>query len=655
MQSHALPHPGYRPDIDGLRAVAVLSVLLFHAFPDALKGGFVGVDVFFVISGYLIGTIILGGLRDGTFTFREFYVRRIRRIFPALELVLLATLAAGAFLLPNARFAELGKYTLAGAGFIANLALWQDSGYFDSDAEGKPLLHLWSLGIEEQFYIIWPVILFSFWRLRRNVPLLSRSRQLAALMLVLFLVSLTLNLAWVRNAPSTAFYLPWSRAWELFAGSLLAYLHLVRPITGENHRHWLSWTGGFLLLAGLLTTHKGHLFPGWRALLPVLGTVLLIAAGPQAPLNRRLLGHPLALWFGLISYPLYLWHWPLLSIARVVEFDNPNANLRLALLLASIALAYATYRWLELPIRQRRSPLGRSPALLGGMTFIAALGLVIWQAQGLPERHVRNEAQLALLDHYERLHKHGLRDAYRAECDFYDWKTGKARSAIATSCTQAGLRGTVFLWGDSHAQAISLGLGEVLPQGYALAQVASSGCPPDFPDSSLRNPGCKLSNETALAEIGRLKPDLVVLAQRDKHEEKDWAALARGLRLAGAGRVLVLGPLPQWHPSLPMVVVRSGRPEPGLMLSEGLDPAPGRTSEEMARRDWTADRLTYLSPVDVLCKPDHGCLARLDQAGPYNLSAVDYSHLSPEGSRLLAQRLLRPRIGELLRGSTTPE
>ncbi|QNF13917.1 acyltransferase [Aeromonas jandaei] len=221
MTSHTshLSHPKYRPDIDGLRAVAVLSVVAFHAFPAWMKGGFIGVDVFFVISGFLITTIIFENLDRGTFSFTEFYARRIRRIFPALALVLLMCLTIGWFLLLPEELNQLGSHIAAGAGFVSNLVLWGESGYFDNAAESKPLLHLWSLGIEEQFYIFWPFFLWLAWKKKFNLLTLTTLVALA---------SLYFNLKGIKQDATAAFYSPQTRFWELLSGSILAWFVLYK-------------------------------------------------------------------------------------------------------------------------------------------------------------------------------------------------------------------------------------------------------------------------------------------------------------------------------------------------------------------------------------------------------------------------------------------
>lgn len=226
-QAH-LSHPKYRPDIDGLRAIAVLAVVAFHAFPNLVKGGFIGVDVFFVISGYLISTIIFENLDKGTFTFSEFYARRIKRIFPALILVLVACLIFGWFVLLADEYNQLGKHIVAGAGFISNIVFWNEAGYFDNIADTKPLLHLWSLGIEEQFYIVWPLLLWCTWKRKLN---------LFTITVIFAITSFVLNLKGIKQDAVATFYAPYTRFWELLTGSLLAWVALYKNNEVANLRN----------------------------------------------------------------------------------------------------------------------------------------------------------------------------------------------------------------------------------------------------------------------------------------------------------------------------------------------------------------------------------------------------------------------------------
>jgi peptidoglycan/LPS O-acetylase OafA/YrhL len=377
-------HLKYRPDIDGLRAIAVLAVVAYHAFPGKLKGGFTGVDIFFVISGFLISGIILKSLNEGTFSFSEFYARRVKRIFPPLILVMASCYAFGWFALVGGEFAELGKHIAGGASFVANFVYWQEAGYFDSLAETKPLLHLWSLGVEEQFYILWPVLLFCLWRVRNGVAVGA---------LAVVSISFALNLYFVRLNPEASFYLPHTRIWELMLGAVLAWVGSDRLLVAGN---WVSakraqlifngaaFLGMSLIVAGLLTITKQDLFPGGWALFPVLGAVLVIGAGPSAWLNRVVLGHPVMRWFGLISFSLYLWHWPLLSFAAILESGVPSRNYRIGALVASIILAWLTYRFIETPFRGGKHGTAKVRLLLVGMAILGGAGFVSYK-WSLPE------------------------------------------------------------------------------------------------------------------------------------------------------------------------------------------------------------------------------------------------------------------------------
>lgn len=374
--------PSYRADIDGLRAVAVLAVVAFHAFPKLVRGGFVGVDIFFVISGFLISSRILAGLNDGSFSFLQFYVRRIRRLFPALVAVLLSVLALGYLTLLPTDYASLGKHTLGAAAFVGNILNYSEVGYFAAPAIKKPLLHLWSLGVEEQFYFLFPAILIGIWRLKS-----------IRLLLALAAISFILNLALVRSYPSFTFYLPLTRLWEFIAGTALAWNLSTGPRLpavdddGCRIRTTASAAGIVLILGGVLFARQ-EAFPGWMATLPVSGTVLAIWAGPNAWLNKNLLSLPWLVFIGLISYPLYLWHWPLLVVTH--NTFGETAGVPEAVVSVSFFLAWTTYRFIETPVRSWRpcEARWRSPvALVTGLAAAAVLGFFITNNSGLPARY----------------------------------------------------------------------------------------------------------------------------------------------------------------------------------------------------------------------------------------------------------------------------
>ncbi len=367
----------YRADIDGLRAVAVLCVVFYHAMPTALRGGFIGVDVFFVISGYLISGQIFAELRERRFHLAAFYGRRIRRIFPALILVLAATLAYGFVVLLPSELASLGADVAGGAGFVSNLMLWHEAGYFDRAAMLKPLLHLWSLGVEEQFYIFWPALL---WAARR----FGLFRY--GLLMLLTAASLLAGILLAMHQPTADFYAPFTRFWELSAGALLAWTG-----TPENKGRGADARSvlGLLLILGSAVSLNAHLvFPGGWAMMPVLGAVSLISAGPQAWVNRVLLSRRAFTFTGKVSYPFYLWHWPLISYAYLLD----NTKLlktapALGIVVVSFLLAVGTYYGLERPLRFGQAKQAKSLWLAAAMLAMGSAGALVWGATGFPGRY----------------------------------------------------------------------------------------------------------------------------------------------------------------------------------------------------------------------------------------------------------------------------
>jgi peptidoglycan/LPS O-acetylase OafA/YrhL len=392
----------YRPDIDGLRAFAVLFVIGFHFFPNIVTGGFIGVDVFFVISGYLICGILLKDIDRGEFSILRFYSRRIRRIFPALITVLLAVAIGGHFLLFEDEFAALGKHILGGSTFISNFILWQESGYFDLASTSKPLLHLWSLGIEEQFYIFFPLFLFILNRLK--IPVTLSLILCAAL-------SFGVNIYLVRTAPTADFYSPLSRVWELLLGATLrslerrngsgfadvwisanpktpASLPLVSQtstpgwIKVRRINNTLCCTGICLIILPVFIFSGTTPWPGISASLPVFGTLMMIASGKSACLNRCVLSNRLAVWIGLISYPLYLWHWPILSFTNSLhdnKFDTIPTNIKFYIIAGSFALSIITFFLIERPIRFNKSLRKTKIACcLAMMALLGVFGLLVY-------------------------------------------------------------------------------------------------------------------------------------------------------------------------------------------------------------------------------------------------------------------------------------
>lgn len=420
----------YRPDIDGLRAIAVLSVVLFHIDPAWLPGGFTGVDLFFVISGYLISSILLADLREGKFSFRRFYARRVRRIFPALLLVLLACWVAGWLLLFPEEYRVLNKHITGGALFVPNFVLWKESGYFDEAADLKPLLHLWSLGVEEQFYFLWPPMLLAAWRLKLPLP---------KVVLALAAISFAVNMGRAEAHAASTFFLPHTRFWELLAGVWLATRQPWAP--SPRVANMAAAVGLALIATGFVVIEGTDLYPSWRGLLPVAGAVLLIHAGTQSWFNRVVLSSRPFVWVGLISYPLYLWHWPLMSFARTLG-DESQLTLSLLAVLA-VVLAWFTYRFVEYPLRHHFTPERQRRWVIGSLVLMAVIGSVTYgcyKAGGLRELRGFTDT---------RFDDIGRHDQYRKALPLCG--IPQAKGIAWCHRARADEPVTAVLFGDSHA------------------------------------------------------------------------------------------------------------------------------------------------------------------------------------------------------------
>ncbi len=374
----------WRKDITGLRAVAVLPVLLYHAFPNALPGGFFGVDIFFIISGYLIAGIIFRGLLNNSFSYIDFYVKRIKRILPNLITLLLSVCLFGWFVLGADEYSSLGRHTYSSAEFYQNFRLLSDVDYFDVTANQKPLLHLWSLAIEEQFYIVFPILCTLIWSFSKQ-----SSKAIGSCVLIITIGSLMLCLCTDDN--SQRFYFPLSRFWELGIGIIIAYLEsfcqLNTKCISKNIRSGLSILGLFLIGFSVLYYDSNFKTPGLFSLLPTMGGALLIWANDDALINRSLLSWKPMSFIGLISYSLYLWHWPIIAYLNIVIPNAPQWYYGVALLL-SFPIAIFVYSTIENPIRRIKS---KPFVVYGLITLLAAcigLGQIIKAYEGFPSRDI---------------------------------------------------------------------------------------------------------------------------------------------------------------------------------------------------------------------------------------------------------------------------
>lgn len=644
----------YRADIDGLRAVAIVAVLLYHGGFGFAGGGFVGVDVFFVVSGYLITALVIAEIATGRFTAVGFYERRIRRLFPALFVVLATTsVAAGVLLLPD-ELRRFGGSLLATSTFTSNVFFWLETGYFQTAAELKPLIHTWSLAVEEQFYLLAPLLL--------PLGMRRRPQAFAAWVASLLLVSLFASEWAVRTAPSAAFYLTPFRVWELALGMLLALPGLARPSRGPA-RHAAAWLGLALILWSVLAYSWQTPFPGLHALAPCVGAALVIWSGGSGETAvKRLLSLRPVVFLGLISYSLYLWHWPILSFARywaVRELDHSETA---ALLAVSVALAALSWRFVERPFRVRNGVLARGPLFATSgvaAAALAGLGLLTFAAAGWPSRI--DEKSLRLADAANDTNPR------RGACSFLD--AAAIREGRACRLGVIDGRAPAFvIWGDSHADALMPAFDELAVRfGVTGLYLGRIGCPPllgvDRPGTDFN---CRSFNEAARQTIAASGARTVILVARWPHYSSEPTyrneprtrvvisdastgspgaasvqandeVLARGLRrtlesLVGHHVIVVAG-IPEVGYEVPEVLARLQH------LGRHVDIRPRREAYEYRQRGFQsildAQKIrfpfTQVHPSRRLCDREH-CQVTVNGSPLY----VDSHHLSGRGAALVA-------------------
>lgn len=631
----------YRRDIDGLRAIAVLGVVGFHFLPNLLSGGFIGVDIFLVISGYLISTKIFEGLEKRDFRFSEFYSRRVRRIFPALLSVLIATFILGWFTLLADEFKQLGKHISAGSSFVSNLVLWREAGYFDNSAETKPLLHLWSLAIEEQFYIAWPIFLWCAWKCRINF---------VAATLFIAIGSFFLNVYGVAPDPVGTFYSLQTRFWELLSGSLLAWYGLNKKneflIFGQKFNGFCSIAGLALLFYGFYEIEKSFRFPGLWALIPIVGTVLLLLGGPKSLVNQKILANPVLVWFGLISFPLYLWHWPLFSFARIIGGETPSTVLSIVLLSLSIAFAWLTFIFLERPFRFGNLERGKSVAvtvvLVLSMIIVGSIGYTTYKLHGLQNRFINqlNEGVNKALIYDADL------DYRRGKCFIDD--VDDATSKFSSICSDRGNgKSSILIWGDSHSASLYKGfVSQSTTKKYDVFQFSASGCPPILDFHVEKREGCISSNRYVYKEIERLMPDTIILSAfwsmydgTNGWEALDVNGLAETLsqlKALGVKNIILIGHLPTFTVKQPELLRRHSIFDKVVTKSSAKLRPNIYFFDSWIKQIALASGVDFISPLDTLCDVN-GCLLSVPGATIDPIS-FDYGHLTANGSDYIISR-----------------
>jgi peptidoglycan/LPS O-acetylase OafA/YrhL len=604
----------YRPDVEGLRAVAVLPVLLYHFAPGWAPGGFTGVDIFFVISGFVIAGSIRDDIAEDRFSIIYFYFKRIKRILPALFVTVVATtVAAMIVLLPN-DLSAYGGSLAATAAFVSNIFFWKTSGYFEAAAQTQPLLHTWSLAVEEQYYLIAPLAfsLIARWGARRWLLYLGP----------VLLLSLGVSIAAVFVGPTAGYFLLPSRLWELLIGALLA-------LSGGQRAapHWLgdaaSSLGFGMIVWGIVALREGDAFPGWNALYPCLGAALIIRGGATGegrvpPLVNRILSIGPIVWIGRISYSLYLVHWPIAALYKYVTLREPTPIGVAFMLSLCVALAWLSWRYVEQPIR--RIGRERLPVVLAAQALSICLGvgvgLAIIAARGLPARYPEyTERRIPGVEHWGG-----------AAC--FNQDPTRAGSWSLDACTRIhGKNGRILVWGDSFAAQYMPGILLDSPRLNAdVIQYTFAGCPPILTYFSYARVGCAPFNRRALDIIREDKVDTIVLAAKwtdvPRHDLDQLAQTIAVLRRQGV-RVFVIGQSPIF-----LVDVQH------IDFLSGLARTPGVASWPVAfDRNLNLDLrarsvgATFVDPMSYLCS-GVSCPYRDGRTFYY----ADYGHFSTAGS-----------------------
>jgi peptidoglycan/LPS O-acetylase OafA/YrhL len=635
-----MEEPTYRPDIDGLRAIAVVAVIAFHFGVAGFSGGYVGVDVFFVISGFLITQILVRDHQLGRFTIAHFYERRARRIIPALVTVLALTLAIGWVFLTPTEYSNLGKATLSALTFVSNVLFWRGSGYFEAGAM-RPILHTWSLAVEEQFYIAYPLVLAVLFKFRR--------RWITVVILSALLTSFLLSAVGAFLSPSATFFLIPTRAWELMVGAALA-LGLVPPIRHARVAEVIAISGLFLLCLAVGLYNERTYFPGAAALLPCVGTAMLIHSGRDHRTRpRSLLAWRPIVTVGLMSYSLYLYHFPIHLYAVRAKLDDLSWSETAAAMALTFTLAFLSWRYIESPFRQRGrfnraqifvAAVAASIAVAIPAAFVAATG-------GFPERFTRTEQQM--LSASEDFSQQGRK------CINMPVEATGLRPACRLgnpTSTSAKPFGDFILVGDSHAAAIAPAVANAAAEsGRSGTMIAFNACAPllgvDAPSLSWSDARkCRGRNSTWVELAKTRGIEMVILTAYWSGHLKDWArdeddggrymagALDRTLGALAGKRIVILLDVPhgEFPPGLQAVFARRfGRPLQQLH-SDSEDPAA------TIIRTVAAGRAQVIDQSAPFCA--HGVCQAFDQSGHPILA--DNNHVTATAARNRLTSVLKP-------------
>ncbi len=610
----------FRKDINGLRAIAVIAVVLFHFNSLWMPGGFAGVDVFFVISGFLMTRIIFGGIEKNTFSIFAFYIARANRIIPALSVLCLALFSFAWFFALDVEFELISKHIISSVSFLSNFHYWRESGYFEASSHEKWLLHTWSLSVEWQFYIIYPLILLAIRQLI-SIKVAKITVLVGAVLGFILCVFLT------YKSPNAAYFLLPSRAWEMMIGGV-AYLY---PLAiKDKNKKLLEWFGLVLIISSYFYISKEYPWPGYMAIFPVLGSYFII----QAQRNDSLITSNIVLQkLGTWSYSIYLWHWPLV-VYMYTYMETSVLNISFLIML-SVLFGMLSYIFIE------KRMAGKKVFAL--MLMVLALAMFVYISNGKFEAREKSQDESnQVLNTYKNytLDPTGLFRKCNASLQMLDKGTPQVDDECIASAT-----GGIFLWGDSHMGALSTGLRHEMKVGTPFSQLTSSACAPSFTIKRNGNNrydiGCDYSNNITYKAILKSKPQIVILGVASKHESVDWENTIAKLYQMGVSKVILIGPFPQWRPSLPMVYVKRHKGEE-YISDWAFDKTVLTSNEYLDKLYIQNNSFIFINMLDNLCFNSEieelNCRAKVGDS----LLAFDYGHLTVEASRFIAKNYVVP-------------
>ncbi|MBI1407221.1 MAG: acyltransferase family protein [Caulobacter sp.] len=607
----------HRTDIDGLRGLAVLAVFAGHLGLSGAPGGFVGVDVFFVVSGFVIARVVAHRHAEGRFSLVDFWERRTRRLMPAVLVVIAATTAMACFHMFPDELTSFAGSSLSTLAFAANLWFWQTISYFAAPPDMHPLLHAWSLGVEEQFYIVFPLLMAAGWR--------WFPKALKPVLGLLALASFAIGVWWARDHVSADFYLPVSRAWELLLGVLLSLGAIPTP-KDRRVRATMGAAGLAMILWAMATYQPWTVMPGTAALLPCLGALLLLAAGEDTP-TGALLSIPPLRFYGAISYSLYLWHWPLISFQRMLYGQQTGAEGAVAVFILAVVLATLSWRFIETPVRDRRDGLSTGRfylVALAATLLVAAPSVAILATGGLPARF--SPRVYAIATSAVRTERRQEACLPSPDGPLSDWPAG--------CLDRAADRPNWLLMGDSHANHLWFGLSQAHPD-INLMQATVSNCRMTIAPADGATAQCRRLADRLFGEIlSKTPPERVYLA--GLWRPGDEAAVAETLAWLKAHGIeaILIGPAPTYEQSVPrLLALAEHLGQPDLPLHRRLYDAD-RMEPKMQAVARAAD-VPYLSILRAIC-PRGVCELTTPNGRPMQW---DEGHLSRDGSRLVGERL----------------